>query len=446
MFLAAFIVIIILMIVAISVLHIHPFLSILGAAAILGFLCLDPVTTLDTMLSGFSGVFETIGLIVIFGTLIGMVLETTGAALKISDVIVRLFGPRRPDASLGVTGWLASISVFCDSGFVILNPVRKAIVKRLQSSSVASSVSLALGLFISHSLVPPCPGPVAAAGMLNIEDKMLFIIGFGVIASIPALIASCFFARFIGKRIKDKVEAQSTQGDYVHSYEELLASYERLPSAFLSFLPILLPIVLMAISSFATMTGMNLPFLILLGKPTVAIAVGFLSSLLLLHRSGKINELYNLTNESLKTAGTIMFITASGSALGKIIGASPLIPFFTEHASTLTAMGVFFPYLFAALLKTSQGSSTVAITTTAGVVAPMLSQLGFDDPARTALVVTAIGCGALTVSHVNDSLFWIVMNFGQLRSTLDGYKTHVLGTAIAGGASILTVFVISLFL
>lgn len=445
-FLTSFVVVIALMIVAISVLHIHPFLSIIAAAFTLGALCLDLNTTLDVMLQGFSGTFITIGLIVIMGTLIGLVQEHTGAALKMSDSIVKTFGPKHPNASLAVTGWIASISVFCDSGFVILNPVRRAIVKRLQISSVSATVALSTGLFISHCLVPPTPGPVAAVGILGIEHNMLLVMAFGVVVSIPALVATCLFARYIGKHVKDRTELNQKNNNVTKTYEELVASYGKLPNAFLSFLPILLPIVLMGGSSVCSLAKINAPLLIFLGKPVVALPIGFIASLPLLVVSNKLKDLYDLTNEALMTSGPILFITAAGGTLGKIVSAGPLIPFLTEYTNVLSSLGLFFPFIFAAILKSSQGSSTVAITTTSGIVAPMLVQLGLDSPALNALLVTAIGAGAMTVSHVNDSLFWVVVKFGELTKTIDGYKSHVLGTAIAGLTSIITVFIISLFL
>lgn len=445
-FVIAFIAIVVLMITAISAFRIHPFLAIMAAAFVLGALFLDCTETLDVMLQGFSGTFVSIGIIVIMGTLIGMILEQTGAALKMSDIVVKCFGSKRPSVSMAVMGWIASISVFCDSGFVILNPVRKAIVKQLKTSSVAATVALSLGLFLSHCLIPPTPGPIAAAGALHAEQNILLVIAFGTLVSIPSLIAVCLFANFIGKRVKDKNEQETNEDALVKSYDELVASYGRLPNAFLSFTPILLPIVLMACASFCSMSGKHIPIVDFLGKPTAALPIGFLASLILLFNSGKMKDLYDLTNDSLKIAGPILFITAAGSALGKIVGASPLIPFLSEHSNVLGTMGIFFPFLFAAILKTAQGSSTVALTTTAGIVAPMLAQLGLDSPALTALTVAAIGAGAMTVSHVNDSYFWVVLNFGELKKASDGYKTQALGSMLVGLTTMAGVFVLSLFI
>ena len=447
-FLIIFAIAIAAMIAAISVLRIHPFLSIMATAFILASLCLKLDQVVDTIASGFSSVFANIGLVVILGSLIGLILEHTGAALKMSDVVVRLIGPKRPDVSLAIIGWLTSISIFCDSGFVILNPIRKAIVKRINVSSASTSVALATGLFISHCLIPPTPGPLAAAGALGMENNLLPIVLLGTIVSIPALIVACLFAAFVGKRVKDKTESLQTNReiDAVQTYEELLASYGKLPNALMSFLPILLPLLLMGASSFCAMKNVHTPIVDFLGKPIVALTTGLLASLALLFSTKKTKELYDLTSNALTISGPILFITGAGCALGKAVGVSPLIPFLTEHSNFLSTMGLFFPFIFAAILKTSQGSSTVAISTTAAVVAPMLAQLGLDSPALTALTVTAIGAGAMTVSHVNDSYFWVVMKFGELTKTIDVYKTLTLSTLLAGITSILTAFIVSLFL
>ncbi len=448
-FLIVFVVAIITMIIAIGALRIHPFLAIMATALILALLCLKLDQVVDTIATGFSSAFATIGLVVIIGSLVGLILEHTGAALKMSEVVVRALGTGRPDAALAVMGWLTSISIFCDSGFVILNPVRKAIVKRVKVSSASTSVALATGLFISHCLIPPTPGPLAAAGVLGMENNLLSIMFFGVIVSIPALIVACVFASFIGKRVKDQTELlEAGQKDIAsaQTYDELLASYGKTPGAFASFLPILLPLLLIGASSFCTMNHIQAPIVEFLGKPIIALFVGLLASLKLLFSTKKTKELYSLTSNALTIAGPILFITGAGCALGKVVGASPLIPFLTEHSNALSAMGLFFPFVFASILKTAQGSSTVSISTTAAVVAPMLAPLGLDSPALTALTVIAIGAGAMTVSHVNDSYFWVVSKFGEFTKTIDVYKTLTLSTLLVGVTSILTAFVVSLFL
>ncbi len=154
-------------------------------------------------------------------------------------------------------------------------------------------------------------------------------------------------------------------------------------------------------------------------------------------------DFYNLTNDTLKTVGPILFVTAAGGVLGKVISSSDMVNFIKEHASVLQIMGIFFPFLLAAILKSAQGSSTVAITTTAGIVSPLLAVLGFTTPVEIALVVMAIGAGAMTVSHANDSYFWVVTNFGEMKPE-EGYKTQTMMTLIIGLAAIVEIFVLSL--
>ena len=442
----AFVIAIVAMILAISKLKIHPFLSILGVSLILALLSLKLSDIPGTIGAGFSGTFSSIGIVIIFGALIGLVLEKTGAALKMSDSVVKLVGEKNPELAILLMGWIISIPVFCDSGFVILNPIRKAMVKRTRTSSVAMTVCLSVGLYVSHCFIPPTPGPIAAAGTLGVGDNLLLVMGLGALVSIPALAAGYFFAKYIGSKVKDKYEAsQSEKEEIVQTYEELVASYGKLPSAGLSFAPIVVPIILMALSSAFNMAKISVPFITFLGTPIIALAVGVIISVFVLNATDKMGEFNGITEETLKTVGPILFITAAGGVLGKVISAGSMVTYITEHSTILSTMGIFFPFVLAAILKSAQGSSTVAITTTAGIVAPLLPQLGLGSSARAALTVIAIGAGAMTVSHANDSYFWVVNNFGDM-DVKDGYKTQTLGTLIIGVASMIGVFVLSLIL
>jgi len=156
-------------------------------------------------------------------------------------------------------------------------------------------------------------------------------------------------------------------------------------------------------------------------------------------------DFYELTNETLKISGPILFITAAGGVLGNVIASSTLVDFIKENSAVLSSLGLLFPFLLSAILKTAQGSSTVALTTTAGIIAPMMTTLGFASPMLAALTVIAIGAGAMTVSHANDSYFWVVTNFGNMKVE-DGYKTQTLGTLVVGIASIINVLIVSLFI
>ena len=443
----AFVVAIAAMILLISKLKVHPFLAIMGISLLLAIVAGIPLTQIPGVIgAGFSGTFTSIGIVIILGAFIGTVLEKTGAALKLADMVIKLVGEKNPGLAIELMGWVVSIPVFCDSGFVILNPIRKALVKRTGKSSVMMTVCLSCGLYISHVFIPPTPGPIAAANTLGVGNNLLLVIGIGVLCSILPLIAGLIYAAFIGKKIKSADELGDGLTQVVKTYEELKAEYGKLPNGCNAIAPLLVPILLMALSSVSSMAGWTGAFADLctfLGTPIMALAVGAVLAIIQLLAAGKKSEFYTLTNESLKTVGPILFVTAAGGVLGKVIASSDMVNFITEHANVLQAMGIFFPFLLAAILKSAQGSSTVAITTTAGIVAPLLPILGFVTPIKIALVVMAIGAGAMTVSHANDSYFWVVTNFGEMKPE-EGYRTQTLMTLIIGLAAMVEIFILNL--
>ena len=442
----AFVLAIVVMIVAISKYKIHPFLSIMSVSLILALIAGIPLGDIANVIgAGFSGTFSSIGIVIILGALIGTVLEKTGAALKLADMVVKLVGQKNPELAIELMGWVVSIPVFCDSGFVILDPIRRAMVRRTRTSSVAMTVALSAGLYISHVFIPPTPGPIAAANTLGIGDNLLLVMGMGVLASILPLIAGLLFAKYIGKSVKSADETGDS-AETAKTYEELVASFGKLPGGFDALAPIIVPIVLMALGSIASMagwTGIAFDLFNFLGKPIIALAVGTIFAVIQLAATKKLGEFYDLTNDTLKVTGPILFVTAAGGVLGKVIATSDMVNFITEHATVLGSVGIFFPFLLAAILKSAQGSSTVAITTTAGIVAPLLGAIGMNTPAEIALVVMAIGAGAMTVSHANDSYFWVVTNFGQMTPE-QGYKTQTMMTLVLGLASMVGIFILSL--
>ena len=442
-----FVLAIIIMIVAISKFKIHPFLSIMSVSLVLALIAGIPLTNIaDVIGAGFSGTFSSIGIVIILGALIGSILEQTGAALKLADMVVKLVGQKNPELAIELMGWVVSIPVFCDSGFVILDPIRKALVKKTGTSSVAMTVALSAGLYISHVFIPPTPGPIAAANTLGIGNNLLLVMGLGLACSILPLIAGLVFAKFIGKKVKSADETVSSD-EVVKTYEELVAGYGKLPGGFNALAPIIVPVLLMAMGTIGKqlgVTGFVLDLLTFLGTPIISLAVGAIFAILQLALAGKMADFYKITNDTLKTVGPILFVTAAGGVLGKVISSTSMVDYIKENANFLMSLGIFFPFLLAAILKTAQCSSTVAITTTAGIMAPLMGTLGLDTPALGALTVMAIGAGAMTVSHANDSYFWVVTNFGEMTPD-QGYKTQTLLTLVMGIASIIGIFVVSLF-
>ena len=457
-FIFVFVIAIIVMVFAISKFKIHPFISIMCISLLLGLIAGIPLVNVKTadgktvqglanvIGAGFAGTFTSIGIVIILGALIGSVLEKTGAALKLADMIIHLVGKNHPVLAVELMGWVVSIPVFCDSGFVILNPIRKALVNRTAASSVAMTAGLSFGLYISHVFIPPTPGPIAAANTLGIGDNLLLVMGMGALCSILPLIAGYFFAKYIGVRVRADDEADA--GQVTKSYEQLVAEFKKLPNGFNALAPIVVPVILMAASSIVTMAkmkGFGIDIVKFFGTPVIALGVGTAFAVLQLKLADKIKDFYAIVEETLKVTGPILFITAAGGVLGKVIASSDMVNYIKIHATVLQTMGIFFPFILSAILKTAQGSSTVALVTSAGIIAPLLPVLGLDSPVRAALACMAIGAGAMTVSHANDSYFWVVTNFGAM-SPERGYKTQTLGTLVLGIAGVIEIFILSLFL
>ena len=450
---------IILMILMISKFKVHPFLALMSISLVLAIVAGIDLSKIPAMIGvGFSGTFKSIGIVIIFGTIIGTVLEKTGAALKLADMVVKLVGQRRPELAMLIMGWVVGIPVFCDSGFVVLNSIREALYKKISASPVAMSVALSGGLYASHVFIPPTPGPIAAAGTLGLGGNLLLVIIMGTVVSVPVLVAVYFFSKSIAKSvtISDK-EADAT---ITASYEELLNKFGKLPSGFLSLAPIIMPIIFMAVGSVIDVLAKQgmldkaalLPKIFLfLGNPIIALAIGVIFCVFLLAETKKMREFDHITNESLKIAGPILFITAAGGVLGNVITEAGFVNFIKENASTIKAIGIFFPFIISAVLKTAQGSSTVAIITTASIMGAfsadnsLMHTLGFTSEISAALCVMAIASGAMCVSHANDSYFWVVTNFSKM-SADQGYRTQTAMTFIMGVVGMISVYILSLVL
>ena len=334
------------MVVAISKWHLHPFIAILLTALIFGIVSGIPLPQMTTLIgSGFSKIFAGIGLVIIFGTLMGTILEQSGAALKIADCIIKLLGKRHPVLSMAIMGWVVSIPVFCDSGFVVLNPIREALVKKTQSSPVAMTVALSGGLYLSHVFIPPTPGPLAAAETLGLSGNLLLVMGMGLLCSIFPMFLLILFSNYIGKRISCSTDestntassssttsacttdastgtpsSSSTDATRIAAkYNSIIEKSGRLPSAALSFAPIIVPIILMSLASIlqgAEMQQQLKDVVLFLSNPTMALAIGLLFATFLLKRGSGFEE---MVENSLKRSGPILFITAAGSVLGNIV-------------------------------------------------------------------------------------------------------------------------------
>ena len=429
-------------------LKINPFLALLAAALVGGFAFGLPVDTIaPTMTTAFGATLGNIGLIILFGTIIGVILERTGAAIAMAEALIRVLGTRFPTLTMSVIGFIVSIPVFCDSGFVILNSLKKSLAARAKVSLVAMTIALMTGLYATHVFVPPTPGPLAAAGNLNIIDQLGLIIGFGLIAAVVSALAGLLWAnRFLKKNIELMPEPSGEESE--QDSEKIRAAYGKLPNAFLAFLPILAPIVLICLASIAKLPAA--PFgdsglyiaIVFVGTPVIALAVGLIASLFLLRGKGKLDAFGDRVTEGIRISAPILLITASGAAFGAVLAASDLTDFLGSTLSTL-GLGLAVPFLISAALKTAQGSSTVAMVTTSVLLLPLLPALGLDSDLGKVLSVLAIGAGAMVVSHANDSFFWVVSQLSRI-PVATAYRTLTPATAIQGVAGFAAVWVIGL--
>jgi len=430
--------------VALSKLRIHPFVTILGISLIFGILSGIPLTRLPAVIGvGFSGIFSGIGIVVIFGILIGGILEVTGGAMKIADMVIRLVGKRSPTLAFMLMGWVVSMSVYSDAGYVLLNPVRKSSVKYFGTGSVATAMGLGSGLYISHALVPFTPGPLAASGMLGMGDSLHLVLVVALVVSIPALVGAYFYAVYIGKKKKTREDLRAARDARAKSYGRVI-KHKKLPNGLQALSPLLVPLLLKSLGMIAGWTGLGGDIVVFLGSPVIAMAVGLFFAVALLVKTRKMKEFNPVTETTLKMAGPILCVMGVGGVLGNVIMESGVVGFITADLTPLHTMGLFFPFLIAAVMKTAQGSTTIAIITTAGIMAPLMAPLGLDSAMMSALTVMAIGAGSMVASHANDPYFWVVTRLSGI-SPRYGYMTQTMVTLIAGLSCMAGVFVFSLF-
>ena len=437
-------------VIATAKFKLHPFLTLILAAFIAAFAYgLPSADIAKTITTGFGGILGYIGLVIVLGTIIGTILEKSGAAITMADVVISLLGKRFPTLTMSIIGYLVSIPVFCDSGFVILNSLKQSMANRMKVSSVSMSVALATGLYATHTFVPPTPGPIAAAGNLGLESNLGLVIGVGILVAAVAAFAGMLWAnRFAG--VEPDGEGAEELRANIDDFDKLKATYGKLPSPAKAFAPIFIPILLICLGSVANFpsapVGKDTLFdiLIFLGQPVNALMIGLFLSLPLLKGDSKIKEFGDRISQGLVVAAPILLITGAGGAFGAVLKATDIGTFLGSSLSAL-GVGIFMPFIVAAALKSAQGSSTVALVATSALVAPMLGDIGLASEMGRVLTVMAIGAGAMTVSHANDSFFWVVTQFSRM-SVKQAYKAQTMATLVQGVTSMAMVYLLSLVL
>lgn len=418
----------------------HPFLSLFIAALGYGIcsgMALD--TLLTSINQGFGNTLGGIGLVIIIGVIIGVFLERSGAAYRLAQTVLGITGEKRVPLGMSLIGYIVSIPVFADSGFMLLQPLNKALSKKSKISLACTTVALAMGLMASHAMVPPTPGPIAAAGFIGADIGL--VIFYGLIVSLLSLIPCLWFAR----KVASKYTLQSVAIEEQTSFETQI---KNAPSTFNSFLPIVVPILLILIKSFNELskfleTGILVDIINFLGTPVIALLIGLGLALLLpkkLERKMLSTEGY--VGKALKDAAIIIMITGAGGIFGKVLQNSGIDTVITSLLGDVK-LGIILPFIIAAALKSAQGSSTVAMITTASLIAPMLGGLGIESASMIALTVVAIGAGSTVVSHANDSFFWVVTQMSGM-DVSTGYRLHTAASAILGCSAIVIVIILSL--
>lgn len=416
----------------------HPFLALIFAAIGFGLLSGMPFAEIvNSVNSGFGDIVGHIGLVIVIGCIIGTFLEESGGAYVMAQGIVRLAGKKRVPLAMLIVGCFISIPVYADSGFVILSPLNKAITKKSGISLACTAIALSLGLTITHCLVPPTPGPVAATAILGADLGLVILVG--LIVSVFVAAESYFFVtRYASRTYIDP------DPDGEITVEEDDAKDK--PSALRSFLPVVVPLVLIVFKSISDFPGA--PFgegvaasvLRFIGEPVIALIIGMTLSFFLPKKFDR--ELLSTTGwvgKSLTSAAVIILITAAGGSFGMILRNSGIADILGESLAGAN-VGIWLPFIIAAALKSAQGSSTVAIVTTASLIAPMMEALGFVSPVGKALAVMSLCSGAMVMSHVNDSFFWVVTQLSGM-NVKTGCKLHGLGTLLGGLTAMLVVWI-----
>jgi len=424
-------------------LKLHSFLALLFAALAFGLFTGMPLQQIvQSLNTGFGNTLGYIGIVIVAGTIIGVFLECSGGAYTLADRILKIIGEKRVPLAMSIIGWFVSIPVFSDSGFVILSPLNKALSKRAKISLAGPAIALSLGLTSTHCLVPPTPGPIAAAGIL--EANLGLVILIGVPVSLIAMVTGWIFA------IKFASGTQIDPNPEI-SEPEIIAKMKESPSAIKALSPVFIPIlliVLKSISGFPTNPfgdGAIKTFFSFIGEPVIALLIGVLLAFMLPRKrtEGMFSET-GWVGKALVTAATIILITGAGGAFGKVLQNSGLADTIGNNLSGMN-FGIWLPFIIAATIKTAQGSSTVSLITTSSIIVPLLPALGYDSETGRALMVLATGAGAMVVSHANDSFFWVVTQMSHM-DVKTGYKLQSLGSFIIGTTAGIVLWILSIFL
>lgn len=424
----------------------------------------------STVTSGFGSTMASIGIVIGFGCIMGIFLEKSGAAKRMALTILKLVGVKRADVVLGLTGFVVSIPVFCDSGFVILSSLAKEFSRLTKKSMVGLGGILGMGLYITHFLVPPTPGPLAVVSTFQNEgitmDLGMFII-YGLLLSIPVFVFSIYLFRWFGNKypdfvvpyeidrskytdaqlaVLDKIDAKIKSGKDLENkdFEDLLST-EKLPGAGISFTILLLPVVLILANTVVSQTALKGQLIgqivTFLGNPVIALFIALCLGAFVL--AGKLDKktVNGMMNDALKDAGPIVMITAAGGALGAVVKATGAAQIMADGIVAVGIPGILVPLLIGTIMRFPQGSGTTAMITGSAIIAPMLLTLGVNPY----LAGLAICMTAMCPSFLNDSYFHVVTNFSgmDIKTSL---KTWTIGSIAVPVVGSIIICIASIFI
>lgn len=402
----------------------------------------------NSITSGFGGTLGSIGIIIGFGVMMGQIFEVTGAAKRMAHTFLKLFGKKREEEALALTGFLVSIPIFCDSGFVVLAPIAKAISKATKKSVIGLGTALAAGLVITHSLVPPTPGPLGACGIFGVDVGKFILLT--LVLALPMAIACIAYSRlYLSKkyyRIPNE-EGEIVEMPYQEPNYEAAFSMDMtgVPGALESFMPLIIPIILILINTVATAMGKTEGFmnvLVFLGQPIVAVGLGLIVAILTLGRSLDRHEALTEMEKGMASAGIIMLVTGGGGALGQIIKDSGLGTFMAEGLAKTAIPIIILPLLIATAMRFIQGSGTVAMTTAASITAPIIAASGVSP------ILGAVACcvGSLFFGYFNDSYFWVVNRTLGVSEAKDQLRIWSVTSTVAWAVGVVEVLILNIFM
>ncbi len=434
--------------------RVHAFPALIIAAIIAGTIGgYGFLPTLDAIKKGFGGTLGSIGIIIGFGVIMGTLFEISGAAKRMAMFFLKIFGKGREEYALAVTGFVVSIPIFCDSAFIILSSLAKAIARNTGKSLTTLGVALAAGLVVTHTIVPPTPGPLLVLSNFDIEIGTFLI--WSLLFSIPIVLVSVLYSQYIGKKVF-RLPALQGDGFIDARYSEdvqkkaFITDTEKLPSTFMSFLPIMLPLFLIFLSTLFNALGLKAnseaplyQFIHSLGNPIVAVGLGLLVGLFTLTRGIEKRKVLHASDEAIKQAGIIVFVTGGGGALGQVLRDSGAGQIIAEALVNTNIPIVLLPIIIASLVRFLQGSGTVSLITSSSIVAPII--LSGDIPISP--VIAALGCcvGGLFFAYFNDSYFWVVTRSIGIKETKDQMRVWTSTTMVAWAVGVLILLPLSLF-